>query len=349
MTAWGPGASVIDVHLMAYGAEHQDYDGPATIAVGLYNPEVPAERALVSTGGDYVTLPVTLIVTSSSSGDTRIRAADGMVMVYVPAGEFTMGSTDEEVDNALALCNEYYGDCERDWFDDEQPVHAVELDGFWIDRTEVTNAQFAAFLNEEGNQEEGDVTWLDLESEYCLIERVGGEFRPKSGYGDHPVVKVSWYGAAAYCQWAGGQLPTEAQWEYAARGQEGRMFPWGDELDGTRLNYCDATCDFESADESFDDGYARTAPVGSYPDGASWVGALDLAGNVWEWGADWYGDYPSGRQENPSGPSAGDYRVARGGGWNKYWSDVRAAHRSYAPPGNRYDNLGFRCVGSPGE
>jgi formylglycine-generating enzyme required for sulfatase activity len=291
--------------------------------------------------------------TGPSLGDTRTRPADGMVMVYVPAGEFTMGSTDDEVDDALALCNEYRGDCERDRFAREQPAHAVALDGFWIDRTEVTNAQFAAFLNEEGNREEEGVTWLALEREDCLIERTGGEFRPKSGYGDHPVVKVSWYGAAAYCEWAGGRLPTEAQWEYAARGSQGYIFPWGDELDGTRLNYCDANCEFGDAYESFDDGYARSAPVGSYPDGASWVGAFDLAGNVWEWGGDWYGEYPSGRQENPSGPSTGDgYRVVRGGGWSDFWFDARAASRygvHHGYPGGRYDGFGFRCVVSPAE
>jgi formylglycine-generating enzyme required for sulfatase activity len=285
-----------------------------------------------------------------SLGDTRTRAADGMVMVYVPAGEFTMGSTDDEVDHALALCNdEYPGGCEREWFEDELPTHAVALDGFWIDQTEVTNAQFAAFLNEEGNQEEGGVTWLDVESELCLIESVGDEFRPKSGYEDHPVILVSWYGAAAYCRWAGGRLPTEAQWEYAARGPEGRTFPWGNELDGTRLNYCDINCDAFWLDESFDDGYADTAPVGSYPDGASWVGALNMAGNVREWGADWLGEYPSERQENPTGPSASEsnYRVVRGGGLSDVSSYVRAADRSAGHPWFRI--FGFRCVGSPDE
>lgn len=284
-----------------------------------------------------------------SLGDTRTRPADGMVMVYVPAGKFQMGSTDEEVDSALALCNEYYDDCERSWFERELPAHTVALDGFWIDRTEVTNAQFAAFLNEEGNQEEGDVTWLDLESDYRLIERTGGEFRPKSGYADHPVVEVSWYGAAAYCRWVGARLPTEAQWEYAARGSESYTFPWGDELDGTRLNYCDANCELDWADASFDDGYARTAPVGSYPEGASWAGALDLAGNVWEWGADRYGEYPSGRQENPTGPSTGDRRVMRGGGWNNFWSYMHAAFRNRFLPRFRRSLLGFRCVASSGE
>jgi formylglycine-generating enzyme required for sulfatase activity len=272
-----------------------------------------------------------------------------MVMVYVPGGEFTMGSTDEEVDEALRLCNEYQGDQERDFFYDEQPAHTVALDGFWLDKTEVTNEHLAAFLNEEGNQTEGEVTWLDLESEYCLIEHVGDEYRPKSGYADHPVVEVSWYGAAAYCQWAGARLLTEAEWEYAARGPEGFIFPWGDEFDGTRLNYCDASCELDWADESFDDGYARTAPVGSYPEGASWCGALDLAGNVWEWTADWYGEYPSGRQENPTGPSTGERRVVRGGEWGCYWYVALTAFRRGVQPDIRHIYFGFRCAASPGE
>jgi hypothetical protein len=135
---------------------------------------------------------------NASLGDTWTRPTDEAVMVYVPAGEFEMGSTE--------------GDS------DEQPVHDVTLDGFWIDKHEVTNAQFAAFLNEKGNQEEGGTTWLELDSDDCLIEKSGEEFRPKSGYADHPVVEVSWYGAKAYAKWVGGQLPSEAEWEYAARG-----------------------------------------------------------------------------------------------------------------------------------
>jgi formylglycine-generating enzyme required for sulfatase activity len=251
------------------------------------------------------------------------------------------------VDDALQLCNEFYGDCERRWFEDEQPVHTVALSGLWIDQNEVTNAQYAAFLNERGGHAEGGVTWLDLEDEDCLIERAGGEFRPKGDYADHPVVEVSWYGAAAYCEWAGGRLPTEAEWEYAARGTQGWEFPWGDEFDGARLNYCDVNCQLDWADVMANDGYARTAPVGSYQDGASWCEALDMTGNAWEWVADWYGDYSSERQVNPTGPSSGDHRVLRGGAWSYGQYGVRGANRAGDNPANTYNNGGFRCVRDP--
>ena len=281
-----------------------------------------------------------------SVGDGWSRPADGMAMVYVPAGEFEMGSDDDGVDEALALCIEYLADCGREWFEDEQPAHTLKLDAFWIDRTEVTNVRFAGFLNAQGNQTEGGVTWLDLEAETCLIERAGGEYRPKSGYADHPVVEVSWYGAAAYCEWAGGRLPTEAEWECAARGPERRAFPWGDTLDGTRFNYCDANCDSDWADRTMDDGYARTAPVGSFPAGASWCEAQDLAGNVWEWVVDWYDSDYYGRSpsENPTGPASGQSRVVRGGSWLHMPNGVRGANRVPSDPDLTHDNIGFRCA-----
>jgi formylglycine-generating enzyme required for sulfatase activity len=315
--------------------------------------EVPTAQPTEAPTLALTAVPITKDMPADASlGDAWTRPADGMMMVYVPPGEFQMGSTDDEVDYALPLCREYQSACGRDWFEREQPAHTVALDGFWIDRTEVTNAQFAAFLNEEGNQEEGGLNWLILESDGCLVEHVDGEFQPKSGYSDHPVVMVSWYGAAAYCRWAGGRLPTEAQWEYAARGPEGRLFPWGNEMDGTRLNYCDANCDLgylQPSDESFDDGYVRSAPIGSYPAGASWVGALDMAGNVWEWAANWYEEYPSERQENPTGPSTGDRLVLRGGAWFSSWYEVRTAHRGKTHPYLTDIGFGFRCVASPGE
>jgi len=232
-------------------------------------------------------------------------------MVYVPAGEFEMGGTDGDPD--------------------EQPVHNVALAGFWVDQTEVTNAQFAAFLNARGNQEEGGVTWLDLQNEDCLIEWVGDEFRPKSGYADYPVIEVSWYGAVAYCEWVGARLPTEAEWEYAARGTEGRIFPWGSDA---------PTCE----QAQFRACSGRTVPVGSLLDGASWCQALDMAGNVWEWVSDWYGGYSSGRRVNPTGPSFGERRVLRGGSFHFVPYSMRGTNRnSHRPDFTNYSS-GFRCA-----
>ena len=268
--------------------------------------------ALTSAGGGATSLPPPSPTPAGSSlGDTWTRPTDGMVMVYVPAGEFEMGSTE--------------GDS------DEQPVHTVALDGFWMDQTGVTNAQFAAFLNERGNQTEGSATWLELEDEDCLIERVSGEFRSRNGYVEHPVIEVSWYGAAAYCEWVGGRLPTEAEWEYAARGPDGHIYPWGNDA---------PTCERAH----FGECSGRTVPVGSLPAGASWCNALDMAGNVWEWVADWYGEYASGRQVNPTGPSSGAYRVLRGGSWDIVPNLVRGANRGRLLPDATNNDGGFRCA-----
>jgi formylglycine-generating enzyme required for sulfatase activity len=201
-------------------------------------------------------------------GSTQISSIDGMVMVSVPAGEFEMGSES--------------GDS------DESPVHSVYLDAFWIDQTEVTNAMFAAFLNEQGNQSEGGTTWLDADIADALIEQSGGQWAPKDGFGDHPVVEVTWYGVRAYCQWAGRRLPTEAEWEKAARGEDSRTYPWGEYFDCQKGNFDDEIIldIYVVPGGEGCDGYEHTAPVGSFPDGASPYGALDMAGNTWEWVAD---------------------------------------------------------------
>jgi formylglycine-generating enzyme required for sulfatase activity len=303
-------------------------------------PETPTEQSMQAPAETPTRAP------TPSPGDTWIRPVDQMVMVYVPAGEFEMGSDDQDVDQALQLCNEYRDDCQRGWFENEQPLHAVALNAFWIDRTEVTNAQFATFLNERGNQEEGGATWLRLKGLDCLVEQVDGEFRSKSGYADHPVIEVTWYGAAAYCEWAGARLPTEAEWEYAARGPENRLFPWGNDFDGTKVNYCDANCEQDWADEAVDDGYGLTAPVGSFPTGASWCGALGLAGNVWEWVADWYDGnyYERSPIQNPLGPEVGDMKVLRGGSWYNVPDIMRGALRGSNLPDTRIGRDGFRCA-----
>jgi predicted outer membrane repeat protein len=251
-------------------------------------------------------------------------------MLLVPAGEFTMGSDEGR--------------------GDERPVHRVTLDAFAIDETEVTNAQFADFLNERGNREEGGETWLDVDDEDCLIKKRGLHFQPKSGFEDHPVIEVTWYGAIAYCEWRGEEesaplrLPTEAEWEKAASWDAAaaakRVYPWGDAWDGSAVNAdwpITATTELRP----------HTAPVGSHPEGASPYGVLDMGGNVWEWVADWYaGDYYSrSPSQNPQGPDAREDKVLRGGSWRSPSSFVRTTVRHHWYPEYTFD-IGFRCARS---
>jgi formylglycine-generating enzyme required for sulfatase activity len=273
---------------------------------------LPSERPTAEPG-----MPSTVVPTleGPSLGDTITRPGDDMVMAYVPAGEFEIGSTDSPL---------------------EQPIHTVVLDSFWIDRTEVSNVQYQQCVEvgvcTEPNCWEGTGTdWEDVDFN-------GPE---------QPVVCVNWYMAQAYCGWVEARLPTEAEWEYAARGPDALRYPWGDEFEGTLLNYCDVNCPKTFADERFNDNYAYTAPVGSYPDGASWCGALDMAGNVWEWASDWFGKYPAAeRRVNPSGPPSGVQRVILGGAWNGPLFDTRSAVRKGGREGFEIIYLGFRCASS---
>ncbi len=223
---------------------------------------------------------------STPTSEVKTRSQDGMTMVYIPAGDFTMGSPAGEGG------------------DDEVPQYKVFLDGFWIDRTEVTNAQYRAFVGATGQRAPTSCDWGD--PTYDDTEKT-----------NHPVVCVSWDDAKAYCEWTGAQLPTEAEWEKAVRGNDRRPYPWGIGFDGSRLNYCDTNCEGSHKDTGANDGYARTAPVGNYPTGVSLYGALDMAGNVWEWVSDWYGFYYYSRspESNPQGPDSGQFRVLRGGSW----------------------------------
>lgn len=223
------------------------------------------------------------------------------------------------------------------WSRAEQPVHVVELDGFWIDQTEVTNTQYQRCV------EAGD----------CMDVQRSGHGGIQAGNSDHPVVNITWDQAQDYAEWVGGRLPTEAEWKYAACGPDGRWYPWGNEPDGTRLNYCGDDCwlppQLSISTDIGSDGWELTAPVGSFPLGASWCGALDMAGNVSEWIADWYGDYTSERQENPTGPASGEHRAIRGGDWTSWRWNTRCASRSQALLQQDFAEmyLGFR-VGVPG-
>jgi eukaryotic-like serine/threonine-protein kinase len=239
----------------------------------------------------------------------------GGPMVFVPAGEFWMGCN-EQVDN----------ECMHD----EKPYHKVYLDAFSIDKFEVTQGEYSECVK-AGKRKGG-----------CQDNTKYDGFTGDS----QPVVGVTWDQAKAFCEWAGKHLPTEAQWEKAARGTDGRKYPWGNTFDGTKLNFCDKNCDSFWADKNVDDGYAKTAPVGSYPNGSSPYGALDMAGNAWEWVADWCGEKysSSSPDKNPTGPSSGTNRVLRGGCWTFEPQFVRASDRNNIVPAYRDDLWGFRCA-----
>ena len=253
-------------------------------------------------------------------GFTQVSPQDDMVMVYVPAGEFWMGS-DKSADPQAD--------------DDELPQHRVYLDAYWIDQTEVTNAMYARCVADGACTPPAETRSFTRDSYYS-----------SSQFGNYPVLYMDWNQSSAYCAWAGRRLPTEAEWEKAARGTDGRIYPWGDEFSCSKGNFDDETqSDADTVPGGPNcDGYPDTAPVGSYPAGASPYGALDMAGNVWEWVADWHGAYPSGAVSNPTGPDSGYYRVLRGGSWDVGSDIIRAAYRGGFIPDNRYINFGFRCA-----
>jgi formylglycine-generating enzyme required for sulfatase activity len=242
-----------------------------------------------------------------AGGATRLREKDGMQEVYIPAGEFLMGASAADTQA----------------IDDQFPQRTVTLDGFWIDQHEVTNAQYA----------------LCVAAGACSAPQVlGSETREvyydDPGYADYPVVLISWYQADTYCEWVEGGLPTEAQWEKAARGTDGRIYPWGDEKPVVdQLNYAHVVGD--------------TSEVCHYPSGATLYGLCDMAGNVWEYASDWYAAdyYDGGPAENPLGPTTGDSKVIRGGScFTDMYLVSTTARNSSNPNIGYYDDLGFRCV-----
>jgi formylglycine-generating enzyme required for sulfatase activity len=247
-------------------------------------------------------------------------------MVFVAAGNFIQGSSDAEINAAIQMCaNAYGGVCPHplDWFTDETPRRMVYLDAFYIDRWEVTNQQFAAFVAATGH-----VTDAEKKGEGQTWRALNTAGREK-----YPVVWMSWNDANAYCQWAGKRLPTEAQWEKAARGSEGYIWPWGSNWEAGRANASDG-------------GAGAVVAVGSYPKSASPYGVMDVAGNVWEWVADWYDPYwySNSPTRNPGGPPSGVSRVLRGGSYRNPPWEVRAVHRHNGGPDGYAPDHGFRCV-----
>ncbi|MGB8214233.1 MAG: SUMF1/EgtB/PvdO family nonheme iron enzyme [Anaerolineales bacterium] len=252
-------------------------------------------------------------------GSTWTRPADGMVMVYVPAGTFTMGDT---LDHAMAECYKVEVDCQQGWFTNEQPLQSVALDAFWIDKTDVTNAMYEKCV-QAGACQAPSVSSSQTHTSYFS----------NPSFENYPVVYVNWNDASAYCQWAGARLPTEAEWEKAARGTDGRAYPWGNDS---------PTCSLANFAFCVGD----TSAVGSHPAGASPYGALDMAGNVWDWINDWYDAnyYESSPTSNPTGPTSGQDRVIRGSSWYDNDGNLRSAGRGGILPTNVGFNIGFRCA-----
>lgn len=310
-----------------------------------------AQQAAASeTAGAALNATAASVATAAAASPTPTAAAtrvvwsaDGMSLAYVPPGPFLFGSADG--DGAAS--------------DDEKPQVQIEMDGYWIDRTEVTVEQFQIFVDAtdyETDAERGccDGLYADpggfvYSPDPLYVHNASWRLPQGSGAPEalprHPVVQVSWNDAIAYCTWAGRRLPTEAEWEKAARGATGLIYPWGDEFDGRRLNYCDLNCS-AAWHGTIDDTFPRTGTAGVFATGASPYDVLDLSGNVWEWINDFYDfrGYAGVPTANPPGLGSGLTHVLRGGSWLDPLERVRAATRASAVPDARNNLSGFRCA-----
>jgi formylglycine-generating enzyme required for sulfatase activity len=273
-----------------------------------------------------------------------ITDAYGVPMALVPAGSFLMGG---DPDVGYQACLELYtnntSDCARRMFEDADTVHTVTLNSYYIDLYEVTNQRYAECVA-AGACSPPERT----------ISKTHSDYYGSPSYGNFPVLYTTWSQAQSYCAWRGGRLPTEAEWERAARGDDGRIYPWGNSFNGSLLNFCDANC--PSLDDTIDwfnplynDGYADTSPVGAYSNNNHPFNLYDLGGNVWEWVSDWYARdyYDVSPADNPTGPSTGDYRVVRGGSIANTGYVTITYYRDTSEPAGSFWNVGFRCVVNP--
>lgn len=309
-----------------------------------------------------------------------VTKKDNAEMILIPAGEFLMGSTQQEVREA-----EIKWGLKEGLLASETPQHTVYVDAFYIDKYEVTNVQYKKFVDETGYRvpavptreeviaalkselgEEAEISDSQINANAQELTRTLSPWAWKDGIyppgkANHPVVLINWYDAQAYANWAGKRLPTEAEWEKAARGTDGRFYPWGNNWDATRCNSAERIAlrplpTLQASLEWFYDEWRTlppfkrakntTVPVGSYRNGKSPYGVHDMAGNAFEWCADWYDEnyYSYSPRRNPHGPKNGSTRVLRGGSWNYPGFKLRSTYRNRHAPQVGGSPNGFRCV-----
>jgi formylglycine-generating enzyme required for sulfatase activity len=273
--------------------------------------------------------PTPTIAKELEFGLTMVREKDGMEMVSVPSGTFLRGTNEEQLDWIMSQV--WCADCKNYMFGYEQPQYEIDMDAYWIDKYEVTNAQYA-LCEADG-----------VCSEPLSLESLShSTYYGNPDYADYPAMNIGWSQARKYCEWVGGSLPSEAQWEKAAHGTDGRPFPWGDAA---------PTCDLANFTIGGEPCVGDTAPVGSYPEGASPYGAMDMAGNVTEWVLD--GGYEYGNSNshpNPVSLTVTNDKIIRGGSWKSNEVYLRTQYRAYDDYdiGDTYiESFGFRCVMSP--
>lgn len=271
---------------------------------------------------------------------------NGAQMILVSGGFFRMGADSEQL---FQECREFRTGCQRSWFQPSEPEHLVLLPSFYLDLYEVTNEAFLSFVNELVDYQMAcqEQPCFNPDDSRIKVDE-NGNFLLSSSVSDYPVTGVSWYGAAAFCEWRGGRLPSEAEWEMAASwdgvNEVKTRYPWGDLFDGTLVNFCDVSCGESQAEAEVDDGAIFEVAGGLYPPGPA--GTYDMAGNLWEWVADWFSEdyYSQSATADPAGPTAGSQRVVRGGSWFDTGNFTNVVIRFPAPPEATDSTIGFRCA-----
>ncbi len=305
----------------------------------------PTETATPTSTSTSTPLPTSTPTPTATPFPLTLNVPGG-TMVLITGGFFEMGAT---ADSLTEECNAFREGCQVDWFTASEPVHSVLLGRYYIDTHEVTNEAYASFLNSVGS----DSACLDqpcLNDEQSQIVVQDGTFIVEEDQKQNPIAGVSWYGASAFCEWRDARLPTEAEWERAAvwdsKSSAARRYPWGNEFDGRLVNFCDSSCDAPQANSEYDDGFPEVAPVASFEGGVSQSGLYDMAGNVWEWVADWYDPtyYAGSSEAHPTGPLNGEEKVVRGGSWFDTGNFTTSAIRFPSTPDNTDRTIGFRCA-----